>query len=176
MLRIPKTLGVDTFPDPVGHFGAPWRPFWILQLVRRCRRWASYPAAIRLVSINKYYWLRLPSNTTNHWPSLPLATLTVQPINHQQPRNTPTHAKTPTCPPLVFPHSHSIKWYTSWWGLGVEGGWGVLDEIKAILNSRRSCSWSWSFSWAWPNQNNIIAVIIKPTNKTFWMGITWGID
>ena len=25
--------GVDTFPDPVGHFEAPWRPFWILQVV-----------------------------------------------------------------------------------------------------------------------------------------------
>ena len=22
---------LDNFPDPVGHFGAPWRPFWILQ-------------------------------------------------------------------------------------------------------------------------------------------------
>ena len=29
LLRKPKNLGVDTFPDPVGHFGAPWRPFWI---------------------------------------------------------------------------------------------------------------------------------------------------
>ena len=38
LLRTPKNLGVDTFPDPVGHFGAPWRPFWILQAVRRCRR------------------------------------------------------------------------------------------------------------------------------------------
>ena len=27
-----------TFPDPVHHFGAPWRPFSILQAVRRCRR------------------------------------------------------------------------------------------------------------------------------------------
>ena len=25
----PKNLGVDTFPDSVGNFGAPWRPFWI---------------------------------------------------------------------------------------------------------------------------------------------------
>ena len=38
LLRMPKNLGVDTFPDPVRHFGAPWRPFWILQAVRRCRR------------------------------------------------------------------------------------------------------------------------------------------
>ena len=28
---MPKNLGVDTFPDPVRHFGAPWRPLWILQ-------------------------------------------------------------------------------------------------------------------------------------------------
>ena len=31
MTGVPKNLGVDTFPDPVGHFGAPWRPFWILR-------------------------------------------------------------------------------------------------------------------------------------------------
>ena len=30
----PKNLGVDTFPDPLCHFGAPWRPFWILQAVQ----------------------------------------------------------------------------------------------------------------------------------------------
>ena len=23
---------LDPFPDPVGHFVAPWRPFWILQV------------------------------------------------------------------------------------------------------------------------------------------------
>ena len=26
---MPNNLGLDPFPDPVGHFGAPWRPFWI---------------------------------------------------------------------------------------------------------------------------------------------------
>ena len=31
------------------HFGAPWRPFWILQAVRRSRRLASAPFAARLV-------------------------------------------------------------------------------------------------------------------------------
>ena len=46
---MPQNLGVDTCPDPVGHFGAHWRPFWILQAVRRCRRWASAPGATRLV-------------------------------------------------------------------------------------------------------------------------------
>ena len=45
----PKNLGVDTFPDPLCHFGAPWRPFWILQAVRRCRRLASAPFGARLV-------------------------------------------------------------------------------------------------------------------------------
>ena len=41
-----NNLGMDPFPDPVGHFGAPWRPFWILQAVRRCRRWASAPGGL----------------------------------------------------------------------------------------------------------------------------------
>ena len=34
LLRMPKNLGVDTFPDPVGLFGAPWRPFWILEVLQ----------------------------------------------------------------------------------------------------------------------------------------------
>jgi len=50
---MPENLGVDTFPNPVGHFGAHWRPFWILQAVRRCRRWASAPFAARLVLLYK---------------------------------------------------------------------------------------------------------------------------
>ena len=25
----PNNLGLDPFPDPIGHFWAPWRPFWI---------------------------------------------------------------------------------------------------------------------------------------------------
>ena len=29
-----NNLGLDLFPDPVGHFGAPLQPFWILQVVR----------------------------------------------------------------------------------------------------------------------------------------------
>merc|ERR1711942_614120 len=49
LLRMPKNLRVDTFPDPVSHFGAPWWPFCILQAVRRCRRLASTPFAARLV-------------------------------------------------------------------------------------------------------------------------------
>ena len=31
-----ECLGVDTFPGHVGHFGAPWRPFRILQAVSEC--------------------------------------------------------------------------------------------------------------------------------------------
>ena len=38
--------------DLLCHFGAPWRPFWILQAVRRCRRLASTPFAARLVFIS----------------------------------------------------------------------------------------------------------------------------
>ena len=38
LLRMPINLGVDTFPDPVGHFGAHWQPFWILQVVQGYRR------------------------------------------------------------------------------------------------------------------------------------------
>ena len=30
---MPKHLGVGPFPDPIGNFGAPWWPFWILQAV-----------------------------------------------------------------------------------------------------------------------------------------------
>ena len=49
LMGVSKNLGVDTFPDPVSHFWAPWRPFWILQVVQRCRRWVSAPGAARLV-------------------------------------------------------------------------------------------------------------------------------
>ena len=39
----PKNLRVDTFPDPVSNFEAPWRPFLILKVVRHFRRWVSAP-------------------------------------------------------------------------------------------------------------------------------------
>ena len=29
----PKILGVDHFQDPVGHFEAPWWPFWIFEVL-----------------------------------------------------------------------------------------------------------------------------------------------
>ena len=28
-----KNLGFDPFPDPVGHFEAPWWPFWIFEVL-----------------------------------------------------------------------------------------------------------------------------------------------
>ena len=46
-----NNLGLDPFPDRIGHFGGPWRPFWILQAVRRCRRRASVPFTAWLVLI-----------------------------------------------------------------------------------------------------------------------------
>ena len=32
-LEMANNLGLDPFPDPVGHFGAPWRPFWIFEVL-----------------------------------------------------------------------------------------------------------------------------------------------
>ena len=32
-MGVPKNLGEDTFPDLVGYFGAPWRPFWIFEVL-----------------------------------------------------------------------------------------------------------------------------------------------
>ena len=32
-LEMPNNLGLIPFPDPVSHFLAPWRPFWILQAI-----------------------------------------------------------------------------------------------------------------------------------------------
>ena len=46
---MPKNLGVDTFLDPVGHFGSHCWPFGILQAVRHCRLWASAPFATKLL-------------------------------------------------------------------------------------------------------------------------------
>ena len=37
-LEMAKNLGFDPFPDPVGHFWATWRPFWIQQAVSECPR------------------------------------------------------------------------------------------------------------------------------------------
>ena len=29
----PKNLGIDHYTDPGGHFGSPWRPFWIFEVL-----------------------------------------------------------------------------------------------------------------------------------------------
>ena len=33
MTGAPNNLGVDHLQDLVGHFGAPWRPFWIFEVL-----------------------------------------------------------------------------------------------------------------------------------------------
>ena len=48
LLKMANNLGLDPFPDPVGHFGAPWRPFWILQVF-----YVSHRSA-RMKKIGKY--------------------------------------------------------------------------------------------------------------------------
>ena len=63
---MPKNLGVGTFQDPVGHFGALWRPLWILQAVRRCRRWASALFAARLVFFLVSFFSSIFLKLTNH--------------------------------------------------------------------------------------------------------------
>ena len=52
MIRAPNNLGVNPLPDPVSHFGLPWRLFWILRVLWRCRRWATAPFAARLEFIS----------------------------------------------------------------------------------------------------------------------------
>ena len=32
-MGVPKNLRVVPSPDPIGHFGTPWRPFWIFETV-----------------------------------------------------------------------------------------------------------------------------------------------
>ena len=65
LLKTPKNLRVD----PVGHFGAPWQPLWILQAVRRCRRLASAPFAARLV------FLEMLSHLKILWENLQISNL-----------------------------------------------------------------------------------------------------
>ena len=50
----PNDIELDPFPDPVSHFGAPWRPFWIFQFLiegvlgsknlfsKSCLKWPHY--------------------------------------------------------------------------------------------------------------------------------------
>ena len=51
LIRAPKTLEAETFPDSVGHLWAPYRPFWIfqvMQVVSKCphRHQAGIPLSI----------------------------------------------------------------------------------------------------------------------------------
>ena len=72
-LQMANNLGLDPFPDHVGHFGAPWRPFWILQAVWRCRRWACAPGAARLVFYKQLFYKKVSliiapqKSETNFW-------------------------------------------------------------------------------------------------------------
>ena len=50
-----ESKNLDLFPDPVGHFWAPWQSFWILQAVRGCRQWASAPMPLSLCLTLKLY-------------------------------------------------------------------------------------------------------------------------
>ena len=33
LMGVPKNLGVHPFPDPIGHFGASWQPFWMFEVL-----------------------------------------------------------------------------------------------------------------------------------------------
>ena len=44
------------FPDPIGHFRAPWCPFQILQVVLRYRPLVSAPFAVRLVLMTSSFF------------------------------------------------------------------------------------------------------------------------
>ena len=39
----PKNLGIDTFPHPVCHFGAPWQPFWIFEVLAEGSAVSEWP-------------------------------------------------------------------------------------------------------------------------------------
>ena len=52
-----NNLVLDPFPDPVGHFGAPWQPFWISRpLIGRNTRSARIKKLILLK------WLKMANN------------------------------------------------------------------------------------------------------------------
>ena len=51
-----NNLGLDPFPDLVGHFGAPWRPFWILQVVLFWCRFVYQPGAVLWIRLVPCCW------------------------------------------------------------------------------------------------------------------------
>ena len=60
-LEMANNLGFDPFPDPVGHFGAPWWPFWISRpLIGRNTRSA------RIKKLIQRKWLGMANNLGLH--------------------------------------------------------------------------------------------------------------
>ena len=35
MTIVAQNIGLYPFPDPVGHFGSPWWPFWIFKVLKQ---------------------------------------------------------------------------------------------------------------------------------------------
>ena len=78
-MAAPKELGLDPFPDPVGNFGAPWQPFWILQsvLVFSIHLYSSLLISARLnggvaLKVLKFYSPGIyPQNSSNSVPRDP---------------------------------------------------------------------------------------------------------
>ena len=54
---MPNNLGLDPFPDPVGHFGAPWWPFWIFQVF-----YVSHTRSSQIKKLIKRKWLEMANN------------------------------------------------------------------------------------------------------------------
>ena len=64
MTGAPKNLGVDTFLDPVGHFGAAKWPFWILQVINLRRKFAqSKPILFKGGTALYDQWWKIKNNS-----------------------------------------------------------------------------------------------------------------
>ena len=51
--------GVNPFPDPVSHFGAPWRPFWIFEVL--------IEGMIESKILARFVWFGLFPDTVGHF-------------------------------------------------------------------------------------------------------------
>ena len=71
LFKMANNLGIDPFQDPVGHFGGPWRPFWILQAVWRCRR-CGVAGGERVPPGRRQVWYFIGSNSTTGYKKLNL--------------------------------------------------------------------------------------------------------
>ena len=38
LVEVPNNLGLNPFPGPISHLGAPWQTLWILNAVQRYRQ------------------------------------------------------------------------------------------------------------------------------------------